>query len=278
MRFKSNLHTHTTYCDGKATVEEMVAVAALKGYESIGFCEHAYVEFDKGFSMSVENTQKYIDEVLKIKKDFEGFMDIFLGCEYDLYSSNIDFSKLDYVVGAVHYAKTYDGFFCFDETERAIEINVKNYFDGDFYKYTNEYYRLICELADKIQFDVITHFDLVSKFNFKNKYFDESNKKYLFPALEAAEYLIQKGIVFEIDTGGMYKKCKTKPYPNMLILGAIKNFGGNVTIAADSHTINSIGFGFDKAIEYACDCGFKSILKFTKSGFEEVPITNNDFF
>ena len=71
MRFKSNLHTHTTYGDGKATVEEMVAVAALKGYESIGFCEHAYVDFDKDFSMSVENTLKYIDEVLKIKKDMK---------------------------------------------------------------------------------------------------------------------------------------------------------------------------------------------------------------
>lgn len=70
MRFKSNLHTHTTYCDGEATVEEMVAVAALKGYESIGFCEHAYVDFDKHFSMTLDATEKYINEVSSIKKDF----------------------------------------------------------------------------------------------------------------------------------------------------------------------------------------------------------------
>lgn len=274
MRFKSNLHTHTCYCDGEATVEEMVAAAALKGYESIGFCEHAFVDFDKDFSMSPETTEKYINEVLNLKKAFDGFLDIFLGCEYDYYSSDTDLSKFDYVVGAVHYTKTDDGFICFDETEGAIVRNVKRYFDGNFYEYSKRYYRLICELADKVKFDVITHFDLITKFNHKNKYFDETSTKYLFPALEAAEHLIKKGIVFEIDTGGMYKKCKLKPYPNMLILGAIKNFGGKITIASDSHDVRSIGYAFDKAMYLASECGYKTIQQFTKSGFVDFSLIN----
>ncbi len=274
MRFKSNLHTHTMYCDGSNTVEEMVAAAALKGYESIGFCEHAFVDFDEDFSMSVNTTKKYINEVNSIKNAFDGFLDIFLGCEYDYYSSNTNLSNFDFVVGGVHYAQVNDGFICFDETEGAIVRNVKNYFNGDFYAYCKQYYRLVCELADKVDFDVMTHFDLVTKFNFDDKYFDESDERYLFPAIEAAEHLIKKSVVFEIDTGGMCKKCKKNPYTDMMILSAIKNFGGRVTIASDAHSVKELGFNFDVAMNLAGECGFKTIQQFTKSGFKEFSLIN----
>ena len=38
----SNLHTHTKFCDGSNTAEELVEEAIDKGFVSLGFSAHAY--------------------------------------------------------------------------------------------------------------------------------------------------------------------------------------------------------------------------------------------
>ena len=38
---EQDLHTHTTYCDGQHTTEEMVLAAINKGMKRIGFSGHS---------------------------------------------------------------------------------------------------------------------------------------------------------------------------------------------------------------------------------------------
>lgn len=38
----ANFHTHSTFCDGKNTPEEIVLAALEKGFVSIGFSSHGY--------------------------------------------------------------------------------------------------------------------------------------------------------------------------------------------------------------------------------------------
>ena len=40
MTEKQNLHTHSSYCDGKDTPEELVLYAISAGFSSIGFSGH----------------------------------------------------------------------------------------------------------------------------------------------------------------------------------------------------------------------------------------------
>ena len=42
----TNYHTHTTFCDGKSTVEEIVLSALAKGFDAIGFSGHGFTTFD----------------------------------------------------------------------------------------------------------------------------------------------------------------------------------------------------------------------------------------
>ena len=37
-----NFHTHTTYCDGKETAEQMVQAAIAKGFTRLGFSGHGF--------------------------------------------------------------------------------------------------------------------------------------------------------------------------------------------------------------------------------------------
>ena len=38
-----NLHTHSTFCDGIHTPEQMVQFALQKGFTSLGFSGHSYL-------------------------------------------------------------------------------------------------------------------------------------------------------------------------------------------------------------------------------------------
>ena len=58
----SDIHVHTTYCDGKNSAEETVLAALEKNFVSIGFSGHSYTSFDSGWCMSEEGTEKYIGE------------------------------------------------------------------------------------------------------------------------------------------------------------------------------------------------------------------------
>ena len=61
---KSNLHTHTTYCDGKSTPEQIVLSAIKHGFDSIGFSGHGYTDFDP--SKSTRRISAYISALKKM--------------------------------------------------------------------------------------------------------------------------------------------------------------------------------------------------------------------
>ena len=41
---KENFHTHTTFCDGSHSAEEMVLSAIEKGFTALGFSGHSQVK------------------------------------------------------------------------------------------------------------------------------------------------------------------------------------------------------------------------------------------
>ena len=98
---KCNLHTHTDFCDGKNSAEEMVIAAIEAGCRTLGFSGHSF-EFGTDWCMSEEGTRNYRDEVKRLKKKYADKIEILLGVEYD-YFSEIDTREYDYVIGSVHY-------------------------------------------------------------------------------------------------------------------------------------------------------------------------------
>lgn len=55
---KQNLHTHTVYCDGADTPEEMVISALSKGFDSIGFSGHSYMSYSD-YCGDTDKTEEY---------------------------------------------------------------------------------------------------------------------------------------------------------------------------------------------------------------------------
>jgi len=97
----SNLHTHSLFCDGNNTLEEVTLSAIQKGFQSLGFSGHGYTDFDLTYCM--KETPRYIAEVNRLKQKYKNKIQIYLGVEEDgRYLLNR--KDFDYIIGSFHYS------------------------------------------------------------------------------------------------------------------------------------------------------------------------------
>lgn len=244
----SNLHTHTCYCDGKDTPEEMVQQAIELGMTALGFSGHEYAPQDTDFCMSKEDTKAYIAEVLRLKEAYKDQIDIYLGIERD-YFGEIDDYPYDYVIGSLHYVEKDGVLMTVDYTPEAMEENVEKYFGGNYRAYVERYYQILGDVVEKTGADIVGHFDLITKFNENNRYFDEEASWYKEAALAALHKAAIHKPVFEINTGAMARGYRTKPYPADFILAEINKLGCPVILSSDCHNKMYLNHEFCKIIE-----------------------------
>ena len=267
---KANFHTHTVYCDGKNTPEEMVQVAIKLGMTAIGFSGHSY-SVTETYGMDPEACTKYRREVLRLKEKYAGQIDIFLGLEQDSLCAAPDY-HYDYLIGAVHAFFKDGHYICVDEAERTMLYNVETHYGGDYYSYAEHYYQVLTDTVLKYNPTFIAHFDLITKFNEGNKYFDESHPRYRKAALDALHELIKAERPFEINTGAISRGYRTTPYPAPFILKEIHDLGGKIILSGDTHACDGLLCEYEAATKLAKDCGFTTAMVITKEGLKETPL------
>ncbi len=271
MNIRSNLHTHTPYCDGASTTEEIILRAIDLKYESIGFSGHSYTEFDPLPSMNPLETEQYVKEVLALKDKYKERIQVYLGIEQDVLSPKPSFSP-DYIIGSVHYLDVGEDIVSVDNTAELAEEAVNKYFSGDWLAFAERYYESAKDAAKITGCDIVGHFDLVTKFNEGNRYFDENCLRYKTAAIDALRYEMDFCNLFEINTGGIYRKKRTSPYPAEFLLCELNRLGGEIVLSSDSHDALSLGYLFSEAVEIAKKCGFV-YAKVLKNGvFEDVKL------
>ena len=269
--YKQNLHTHTTYCDGKDTPEEMIQEALKKGYNSIGFSGHSHMYYSPVIGMTLEGTEEYKKEITALKKKYEDQIDIFLGLEMDMYS-DVDLSGYDYMIGSTHYLAIGDEKVGFDRTADEVERVINVYFGGDGMAFAKEYYRQLAKLPEYGSFDIIGHFDQVTKNCEIRQFFDENSKEYQYAVIEAAEALVGKIPYFEVNSGAIARGYRTTPYPTPFIMKELKRLGFGVIISSDCHDRTKLDLGFDLSRDMLKECGYKEHFVLTKQGFVPQPL------
>ena len=160
----SNYHTHTRFCDGKNSPEEIVREAIRLGCPELGFSGHSYTFFDESYCMSQAGTQEYIAVIRALQKKYRDKINILLGAEQDYYS-NAPTGEYDYVIGSVHYVKKDGCYLPVDEGKEIQQENVRKFYNGDFYGFIEDYYETVADLYRKTRCQIVGHFDLIKKFN-----------------------------------------------------------------------------------------------------------------
>lgn len=271
---KMNFHTHTTFCDGKNTPEEMVLAAIEKGFKALGFSGHSYTYFDEAYCMSKEGVKEYQREIQRLKEAYAPKIAVYCGVEQDFYSVE-PISDFEYAIGSVHYIKKGEQYLPVDERADIMERNIQELFCGDSYAYAKVYFETVAQVLKKTGADIIGHFDLLSKFNENEIFFDTESKRYCEYGIGAIEALIPYGKPFEINTGAIYRGFRKQAYPSVIFLKEIKKRGGKIIFSSDSHDCNSLGFCFKDMIKLAMEIGFQSTLIWTRKGFEEVGLKDS---
>ena len=266
-----NLHSHTIYCDGSLTLEQMVNAAIKKRCDSFGFSGHSYAPFDEKHCMSPENTRTYKREIEQLKEKYKGEIELYRGIEQEYHSEQPP-GDVDYIIGAVHYIKKGDALVCIDGGAKWQKQECETNYGCDYYAMSEGYYETVADVARKTNADIIAHFDLVVKYNFGGKLFDETHPRYVSAAIDAMNEILKNCKLFEVNTGAMYRFDKPEPYPSIFLLKKLRERGGEVILSSDSHDAESICHKFDEMKQLLKACGYKYIKQLTKNGFINTPL------
>ena len=110
------VHTHSTLCDGKNTLAEMAAAAYAAGVRYFGASGHSHtpVPSDEGNVLPADPAA-YRAEVLRLRAEYAGRMEVLLGVEWDSRSDG-ERAGFDYWIGSVHelYAPETGRYYCVD--------------------------------------------------------------------------------------------------------------------------------------------------------------------
>ena len=269
---KSNLHTHTRFADGKNTAEEVVLSAIESGMEVLGFSEHSFHSHPTVFGMkSPEAQQEYRKEIYRLKDIYDDRIKILCGIEQDS-QSGVPTDVYDYVIGSVHYIRLGGELCAVDHSAQTTLDAIQKHCGGDPMVYAKAYFEAIARVEEDTQCDIVGHFDLLTKFDERAAIFDTSDPRYIKAGLEALDTLLEKDVIFEVNTGAISRGYRTTPYPAPIFLHRIAEKRGNVILSSDAHNKDHLTYGFDTALQIIKASGIGSVLTMTRDGWKNITI------
>lgn len=273
---KQNLHTHSTYCDGQDSLEEMVKSAISFGFASIGFSSHCHTgfSFDECGISSLEKQSQYISDLEVLNKQYHDRIRVYKGIELESRDINtlnprID-PRLDYSIGSIHLFWLEDMTFAIDNTPEEF-LKAKEAFGG-LRPLLESYYNELIRFACVSDYDITGHIDLVTKFNEKMHWDFERYQWYIDAAIAATDTVIKEDKLIEVNTGAISRGYRTTPYPAPFILERIKQKKGRILLTSDCHNKYHLTEKFDETISMLKDFGFKELYTLTDSGFKTTGI------
>ena len=263
-----NLHTHTSFCDGRDSAEDMVKAAIERGFSSIGFSSHANTCFADSCELG-SSVDAYKREIKRLKGEYEGKIKIYLGIELDRYSEGImDTSGYDYKIASTHYAMRNGEKICYDYSIAHSEDVIKRLCSADVLEYARLYFETLADMPNHITGDFVGHFDILTKYEERAPHlFDTGSDKYRKMAFEALDAVKEKIDFFELNVGSIARGYKKTPYPAPFILDRMNEIGAKMLITTDCHNKNLLDFGFDDAVELLRSRGFSEIYNFDGKEF-----------
>lgn len=259
---KQNLHTHTAFCDGKNSVNELVEEAIKKNFTSLGFSGHGETISKEVSKMSAKAIQDYKQAVILAKQKYQNKIELFLGVEADVDGKRY-LNEFDYVIGSCHTLKGY----AIDSSEKKFLKLYQDIYQGDFYRLVEDYCKKIEVLANFPEVNIIGHLDIYGKYNESEKYFQFSDLKYLKRIYQLVDLLVAKGKIIEVNTGAIARGRRSLPYPHPLILQYMASKKAKIILNSDCHQKELLDCGYEKCLALLKELGFKEIFVLTSKGF-----------
>lgn len=260
--YRTDYHVHTFRCGhaGGAT-RDYVLAALERGLSEIAFTDHVPLYFlpgddpDPNLAMTRAELPGYVEEVLSLRSEFEGRIEVLLGLECD-YAEGFEreleailrLHEWDVLLGSVHWVA--------GDWIDAPGSQHRHETEGSSFLWT-EYYRLLAKAAATGFFDVLTHFDLPKKFG--NRMPGSCREA----EVRAVEVAAASGVAVEVSSAGL-RKSVAEEYPAPPLLSELVGRGVPIVFSSDSHGPAEVAWGREKVIAAAKEAGAVEHVSFRK--------------
>lgn len=266
-----DLHTHSCFDDGNASLEQMVRAGIDKKLSAIGLSIHSPISGQGDWTADPESLPDFLQEARRLKNAYGDRITVYCGIEYDV-RSNLDLSGFDYVIGSLHATVTPSGSFDADNTAQIAQAGVEAFFDCDADAAAEAFFAQYASVAENSEIDIVGHFDLLTKFDDKIGLYDAQSPRFLDAAYGAMEMLTNAGKLFEINSGAISRGYRTSPYPSKTLLTRLRELNGRILLSSDAHSTDGVGFYFKEMLELSKFFGFSEIWMLMNGEFVPVPM------
>ena len=251
---KCNLHTHSTWCDGRDPPEVVARAAVDKDFVVLGFSSHMSFPEAEPCVLPPEKGLDYVADIRALADRYAERIRILCGCEAD-YIPGItepDRSRyahlgLDYMIGSIHYVVAPDGGRVpVDHTPELLDAGVRAHFGGSAEAFIRAYLRQERDMAASFDFDIVGHPDLVRKFNLKHPYFDEDAAWYRDELVATADAIAASGKLVEVNTGAISRGWLDDAYPSAFFRSLLRERGVRFILSSDAHSAEALDCAFDR--------------------------------
>ncbi len=225
----ANYHTHTPLCNHAVGDErEYIESAIQGGMKILGFSDHTPMPFPpthtSHYRMKLSDTDKYINKLLNLKREYKNDIDIKIGFEAEyfpaLFDSLMEFLapyNYDYLILGQHFnGNEYDS-----RHYNGVPTDDKSILEG--------FYSQMLEGWDTGKFSYIAHPDLL-KFTGDNNFYERLTHDF---CREAAS----RSIPLEINMLGL---AQNRVYPQAAFWDIAAKYDSTAIIGCDAHTPESL--------------------------------------
>ena len=273
----ASFHTHSTWCDGANSVEEMIVGAIERKFDAIGFTSHAMFPYYEDWSLGPKAAKDYVACVRAAAAKYAKYIKVYCGLETDYLPGVTTPEKsryaeygLDYIIGSLHWALAGyspaqlgmrspdrsdligpDGllspaYVSVDHTPQILADGLRDYFGGSARAMITAYHEQLREMVTRFDFDILGHPDLYRKYNLKHPYFDETEQWYRDELVKSADVIAASGKLVEVNTGAIGRHWRDDAYPSDEFRALLRERGVKFVLNSDSHSVDSLDAGFAK--------------------------------
>ena len=213
-----NFHSHTQFCDGRASMAEMAQAAYDAGFKHWGFSPHSPVPIESPCNMPMEAVDGYLDEIRRLQNVYSGKLDIYASMEIDYLSPEwgpaseyFNTLPLDYRIGSVHFVPCGDGFVDVDGSFDSFKGRMERHFHNDIRYVVDTFYDQSEKMLEAGGFDIIGHFDKIGHNASMFKPGIEDESWYSERVNSLIDLIIEKRVIVEINTKAWDTACRIFP-------------------------------------------------------------------
>lgn len=274
----TNYHSHCSFCDGRASLEDFIKEAVRQGFSAYGVSSHAPLPFATRWTLDRLDVQAYLDEIARLKLKYAGYIEVYGGLEIDYLdeSSNpsVGFFQqlpLDYRIGSVHLLRSVTGEIVdIDVAKERFKQILPDYFENDVKAVVGQYYDTLTHMIELGGFDILGHADKMSY-----------NASHCMPGLlDMPWYQDRMHAYFElIASKGLMVEINTKAYadtgvffPHQRYFPLLKQLHIPVVVNSDAHFPERINAGRIDALHILREAGIQEVMELHQGKWQEIPI------